>query len=94
MIRKKKWAIAAAISVSALIYLQWALWFSDNSVATLSQTRTQLEDEIASVEQLRIRNANLAAEVIDIKTGEETMEERARMELGLIKEGETFYIVC
>ncbi len=91
MILKSKWTVAAIVFGLAAAYLQWVLWFSDNSVASLSQTRTALNAEKRSNEDRRIRNDNLAAEVIDLKSGEETMEERARMELGLIKEGETFY---
>jgi cell division protein FtsB len=44
-------------------------------------------------EKLKERNRLLEVEVIDLKTGTEAIEERARFELGMIGEGETFYLM-
>jgi len=44
-------------------------------------------------EALRERNNILASEVNDLKNGLESVEERARTDLGMVKEGETFYMV-
>ncbi|MDE0308826.1 MAG: septum formation initiator family protein [Acidiferrobacterales bacterium] len=71
--------------------LQYAFWAGKNSVATLEETRSLIEVEQQRNVELSKRNDVLKAEVIDLQTDNETMEERARMELGLIKEGEVFY---
>jgi|TARA_B100001094_G_C17433170_1_gene440095 cell division protein FtsB len=44
-------------------------------------------------EKLKERNRFLEVEVVDLKTGTEAIEERARFELGMIGEGETFYLM-
>jgi cell division protein FtsB len=44
-------------------------------------------------EKLKERNRLLEIEVVDLKTGLEAIEERARSELGMIGEGETFYLI-
>ena len=74
-----------------VVGLQYAFWFGKNSVSTLKETRSLIEVEQQHNIDLAKRNDVLKAEVLDLQTGNETMEERARMELGLIKEGETFY---
>ena len=71
--------------------LQYSFWFGKNSVATLSDTREQIEREISHNKQLTQRNNVLKAEVVDLKYGEDVMEQRARVELGYIEKGETFY---
>jgi cell division protein FtsB len=53
----------------------------------------QLEAQRQSNEQLRARNAALDAEVRDLKTGYDAIEERARSELGMIRQDEVFYQV-
>src|SRR3954471_16954000 len=57
----------------------------------------RLEKQLAEQKQenlrLKQRNEKLAAEVEDLKSGKEAIEERARSELGLIKPGEVFYQV-
>jgi len=88
---KAKWKLAAVIFAAAATYLQWTLWFGDKSLVTLSQTRAALTVEQSENERRKTQNDDLAAEINDLKFGEEAMEERARMELGLVKEGETFY---
>ena len=71
--------------------LQFSLWFGENSIATLKQIHLATAAEFTHNEELRKRNNILKAEVIDLKSGEETMEERARMELGYVRDGEFFY---
>lgn len=73
--------------------LQYRLWWGTGG---RSQVR-ELQATVAAQEQenatLRQRNADLAAEVQDLKTGTAAVEERARSELGMIKPGEVFYRV-
>ena len=74
-----------------LALLQYRLWFSPGGltdVNELEQTKQELSDEN---DQLRERNASLAAEVIDLQHGLEAVEERARSEMGMIKSNEVFY---
>ena len=81
--------------VLALLFvsLQYRLWFGEGSLAQ------KIELERAVVEQQRAnagaaaRNAALAREVTALKQGLEAVEERARNDLGMIKDGETFYMV-
>lgn len=83
------------IAVLALLFvlLQFKLWFGEGSMKDV----WRLEDAIAqqSLEngRLKERNQALIAEVDDLKQGMEAIEERARSELGMIKENETFYQV-
>ncbi len=79
--------------VALLAFLQFRLWTGEGgrrSVAALDDGVQAQARENAGLEQ---RNAALAAEVEDLKSGEAAVEERARSELGMIKPGETFYRV-
>lgn len=84
-----KWfAVLLIVMLSAL---QYRLWFGKNSVSDFQQKQNQitiLTDQNANLQQ---RNQLLRADIEDLQLGIESMEERARNELGLIKEGETFY---
>ena len=86
-----KWIIF--ILLGLLLLLQYRLWLGDGGIPEV----LQLQDEVASVqqdvEQLKQRNQALDAEVQDLKTGLDAIEERARSELGMIKQGETYYQV-
>ncbi len=70
-----------------LVSLQYQLWFRGgmNDVWVLEKA---LDDQRAENAALRKRNEALAAEVEDLKTGRDAIEERARSELGMIKAGE------
>ncbi len=76
-----------------LVLLQFRLWVGDGSVAEVWGLRQQVEAQRTENAALRERNQALEAEVLDLKTGLAAIEERARSELGMIKEGETFYQV-
>ena len=76
-----------------LVVLQYRLWVGEGSLAEVYALRQEIESRKAELEQLRIRNQALQAEVNDLKQGLEAIEERARSELGMIRQGEIFYQV-
>ncbi|MGD9169486.1 MAG: cell division protein FtsB [Candidatus Thiodiazotropha sp.] len=85
--------VLVAILVGLLLFLQYRLWVGQGSLAevnNLKQEISQLQEELVG---LRDRNRALQAEVEDLRSGQTAIEERARSELGMIKEGETFYQV-
>jgi len=77
--------------VVLLVLLQYKLWVGDGSFAEVWDLYQQVEMQREENQQLRERNQALEAEVQDLKQGLGAIEERAREELGMIKEGETFY---
>ena len=76
-----------------LILFQLQLWFSAHGIFQLWSLRNNIESAQHANEQLLQRNEQLHAEVQQLKKGEEALEERARSQLGFIKDGETFYRV-
>jgi len=83
--------VLLAVLLALLFALQMRLWFGDGSLQELSRLRDEAEHSRNEVRRLTIRNQALAAEVDDLKSGMDAIEERARGELGMIDEGETFY---
>lgn len=85
--------IFIAIIVLLIIHLQYRIWLGDGSIAQIDAYQHRLDDLKAQVEEKRERNEALYAEVLDLRKGQEAIEERARDELGMIKEDETFFHV-
>lgn len=71
--------------------LQYRLWVGEGSLAQVTDLNRQITDQKGENERLLERNRILEAEVLELKRGMETVEERARHELGMVKEGETLY---
>lgn len=86
-----KW-LAAALAV-VLVLLQYRIWISDNGVRQVGRLRQAVAAQQAEDARLAERNRQLAAEVRDLKTGMDALEERARSDLGMIARNETFYQV-
>lgn len=76
--------------VVILLLLQVQLWRQFSEMRTL---RELVEEQQAENEELEKRNEALAAEVEDLRAGLDAIEERARSELGLIREGEDFFLI-
>ena len=76
-----------------LAFLQYHFWFGRGSSGEVVALEKQVDGQKRANDGLRDRNAELAAEVEDLKSGEAAAEERARNELGMIKPGEKFYRV-
>jgi cell division protein FtsB len=86
-----KW-LAAALAVAVLL-LQYRVWFSEDGVHGVARLKNAVATQQAENETLAERNKQLAAEVRDLKTGMDALEERARSDLGMIARNETFYQV-
>jgi cell division protein FtsB len=84
--------LAAALLV-LLVLLQYRLWLGDGGMREVSRLRAEIEQQQAENESLRERNRTLAAEVQDLKKGTTAIEERARTDLGMVGQRETFYQV-
>jgi cell division protein FtsB len=82
-----------AVLILLLSGLQYRLWVGDGSLAQISQLKQQIAEQQGENERLLERNRILEAEVMELKQGMETVEERARQELGMLKEGETLYLL-
>lgn len=76
-----------------LLALQFRLWFSDVGILARRDLLGRLDQEDARVAELAARNAALAREVVAMQSGLEVLEAKARSELGMVKEGETFFLV-
>ena len=85
--------LAIAVLVLMLAVLQYRLWVGEGSLAEVRQLQRQTARQQMELGRLRERNEALRAEVEDLKAGLHAVEARARRELGMIREGETFYQV-
>ena len=83
------WLFVALVLV--LAGLQYRLWVGEGSLAQVTELKRQIAEQQGENERLLERNRILEAEVMELKKGMETVEERARHELGMVKEGETLY---
>lgn len=83
--------LLSTILVLLLVLLQYRLWFGNGSLTDIHHLDAVKQAQLEENTMLRERNQSLAAEVVDLKQGLAAIEERARSEMGMIKEGETFY---
>ena len=82
--------ILIAVLLLLLIGLQYKLWFGDGSLSEVVQLSRELETQKAKLQLLEERNRILEAQVLDLQNGLDAFEEKARNDLGMIKQGETF----
>ncbi len=77
--------------LAAILLLQYPQWLGKGSWARVWELARQLSTQRTTNQQLQARNAALDAEVRDLKQGFEAVEERARSELGMVKQDEIFF---
>ena len=82
----------AAVLLAALVGLQWSLWFGEGSWRYVQELREVQRLQEVENERLRGRNRALEAEVQDLRSGSEAVEERARRDMGMIREDEVFFL--
>jgi cell division protein FtsB len=76
-----------------VVVLQYRLWVGEGSYAQVWTLQQKIVEQKATNQALADRNAILDAEVIDLKSGNEAIEERARNHLGMIHKDETFFLI-
>jgi cell division protein FtsB len=83
----------ALVLLILLFWLQYKIWLQDGGIPELLQLSAEVDVVKANIKQLQERNQSLDAEVQDLKKGLDAIEERARSELGMVKQGEIYYQV-
>jgi len=74
-----------------LLGLQYKLWLGDGSVLQWKAMEEKLAEQKKENRKLMARNRALQADVVELKSVEQALEEQARYELGMIKEGEVYF---
>ncbi|KTD33864.1 cell division protein FtsB [Legionella israelensis] len=80
-----------AVLILALVMLQYKLWLGDGNVLQWFSLEKKLSDHERENEKLAARNRTMEAEIYELKHGEQALEEKARYELGMIKNNENYY---
>jgi cell division protein FtsB len=83
--------VFSAILGLILVLLQVRLWLSDQGLREVTRLQTAIEAQATANRSQTERNRQLGAEVSSLKTGLTALEERARSELGMVRNNETFY---
>ena len=82
--------VVPAILIALLLVLHAQLWFGRGSVRSVAEMQRKLDAQKAANGRAQHANERLASEVNDLKEGLETVEEKARSELGMVKPNEIF----
>lgn len=85
--------IIILILLVLLVMLQYRVWLGEGGLPEVLKLQTEISAADQDVERLQERNKALDAEVLDLKTGLQAIEERARNELGMIRKDEVYYQV-
>lgn len=80
-----------ACMILTLFALQYKLWLGDGSILEVRKLERKLAEQKKENKKLAARNRALAADVVELKSGEQALEEQARFELGMVKDGEVYY---
>ncbi|MGH8454842.1 MAG: cell division protein FtsB [Nevskiales bacterium] len=84
---------ALAVLLLLLILLQYRLWLGDGGYASVYRLNREIETQSHANKALNTRNRQLEAEINSLKEGDAATEERARADLGMVKEGESFFLI-
>ena len=85
-----QWLLLGLVLLVGLF--QYQLWFGENGLREKNELESRIQEQVAENESLKARNQELATAVAGLKDGSEGIEERARHDLGMVREGETFYM--
>ncbi len=86
-----RWLLA--LLVILFLGLQYRLWLGEGNLPSVWALQQTIDQQQREIDNLEFRNQALKAEVDDLKKGLSALEERARSELGMIRKGETFFLL-
>lgn len=79
------------ILIVALVALQHKLWLGDGNIIQWIKLEKKFEAHKSQNDKLAARNKALEADIKELKSGDQALEEQARYELGMIKQNEVYY---
>ena len=82
-----------AILVVFFLIIQFDIWVKDDGLNRVKELQEMIDSQSEENQRLRLRNQQLEREIDELKSGTESIEEKARTDLGMIKEGEEFYLI-
>lgn len=85
--------LLVAVLAGLFVVLQYKLWFEHGGIAEVRHLKQSIAAQYEENQQISQRNAVLAAEVKDLKSGQAAIEDHARNDLGMIRPSEVFYQV-
>ena len=81
------------ILIVFFLMIQFDIWLKDDGFYRLKELEQMIDSQVEENERLKLRNKQLEREIEELKSGTESIEEKARTDLGMIKEGEEFYLI-
>jgi len=82
-----------AILIVFFLMIQFDIWIKDDGLYRLRELEQMIESQNNENQRLKLKNQQLEQEIEELKSGTESIEEKARTDLGMIKEGEEFYLI-
>ena len=81
------------ILIVFFLMIQFDIWFKEDGFYRVKELEQMIGSQVEENERLKLRNEQLEREIEELKSGTESIEEKARTDLGMIKEGEEFYLI-
>ena len=81
------------ILIVFFLMIQFDIWFKDDGFYRVKELEQLIGNQVEENKRLKLRNEQLQREIEELKSGTESIEEKARTDLGMIKEGEEFYLI-
>ena len=81
------------ILIVFFLMIQFDIWLKDDGFYRVKELEQTIGNQVEENKRLKLRNEQLEREIEELKSGTESIEEKARTDLGMIKEGEEFYLI-
>ena len=81
------------ILIGFFLMIQFDIWLKDDGLSRVKELEQMIHSQTEENQNLILRNEQLKQEIEELKSGTESIEEKARTDLGMIKEGEEFYLI-
>ena len=86
--------LVTIVLIILFLLLQVDIWIKKDGYKRKVELAEMIEIQTEANKEMTIRNNQLQQEIIDLRNGTEAIEEKARTEMGMIKEGEEFYLIA
>ena len=85
--------IITLLLILLLLIMQANIWLTRDGYSRIDEIRGLIQDQKTENDEMMSRNSQLREEIKDLKDGYAAIEEKARVDIGMIKEGEEFYLI-